>query len=314
MDWKHYYENELLSPGSHDQVTRWLREADDPRVRAAIDRNAILSFPHTALAFAGPLQTAVVSGLYRSGVRDVIALGVLHSGFLPAYRTALDEKAPLADRDRAFGVVRGGFALPQETARTPFGDLPLLPADGPVRVDRSGILDKEFSLDTFLATMALAAAAFDRPCLPVLPVFVGMTRDPVRRVFGPARELAEWLSCRIGPRTALVTTGDLVHFGATYGWTPHEIEAAGRQESVNRALREGVARMLSLALEGQTEAAYQANLRSLRNDQREILPVLAAYLRHNAGFELLAFEMSDYEPILEAESPCLVASALVAYG
>ena len=314
MDWKRYYEAELRAPGSRERVTRWFLEADDPRVSAAIDRRAVLSFPHTFLSAAGPLQARVVTSLYRSGVEQVIALGVLHSGSLPAYRLALDEEAPSVERDRAFSVVRGAFALPGRSNNTPFGDVPLLPANGPIRTDDSGFLAAEFSLDTFLATMALASRVLDRPPLPVLPLYVGMTRDPIRRSFDVAHDLARWLRGRLGPRTALVTTGDLVHMGAAYGWSSEELDAVSGNGSAGHVLRAQAERMLGQAFGEDPEKAYQANLRELRNDQREILPVVAEYIGSGAAHEMISFDLSDYAPIFDVEPPCLVASALVAYG
>jgi len=315
MDWKGYYEAELLAPGARERAKQWICEAGDPRVAAAIDRLAILSFPHTALSFSGPMQAEVVSALYRSGVDEVIALGVLHSGVLPAYRRALDAEVSESERDEAFAVVRGAFVPPEPVATTPFGDLHLLPtAEAPIRSGHSGILAAEFSLDTFLAMVRLGAEAFGRPPLRVLPVYVGMTREPSSGSFDAACELADWLKGASGPGTAVVTTGDLVHLGNAYGWTAEDVAAASRGVTLDQTLRGRVDSMLQLAFGGEMEEAYRSNLEALRNDQREILPVLVEHLSPNQQYGILAFQLSNYAPILGVEPPCWVASALVAYG
>jgi hypothetical protein len=48
----------------------------------------------------------------------------------------------------------------------------------------------------------------------------------------------------------------------------------------------------------------------LRNDQRNLLPVLAAVAGPGARADLLSFRLTDYGPVLGQAPPCFVASAL----
>jgi len=65
---------------------------------------------------------------------------------------------------------------------------------------------------------------------------------------------------------------------------------------------------------GDLDEAYRQSRDLLRSDQREILPIIATLLGQGAPFEIASFALSDYAEILAVDPPCLVASALVAYG
>jgi len=257
-----------------------------------------------------------VRALYDDrNVRRVVALGVLHGAGLAPYRTALDPAAARGAREEAFALVSGAFLVSGEAIATAFGALPLLAgdeADG-VRVDRTGLLKAEFSLDTFASILRAAADALGRPPLPILPLYVGMTRNPTTGSFGVAERVADWVRRHADAATAVVATGDLVHYGSAYGgaWASDDARSAAALE---RLLRSEVERALGLAFaERDWEQAYRLSNERIRNDQREMLAVLSAYLGEGASASVLAFELSDYSKILAAASPCVVASALVDY-
>ncbi|MDD4903205.1 MAG: hypothetical protein PHX77_01730 [Candidatus Bipolaricaulis sp.] len=316
MDWKRYYRNECAAPGARETLERWVRTADDTSLVAAVERGAVLSFPHTALAYAGPLQARVVRGLLDAGVDRILALGVLHSGSLEVYRAALGEGGALDRRAEAFRAVSGAFFTEESEARTPLGAVPLwrpLGARGTLRADRHGLLDAEFSLDTFLTACRAGADAFGRRPIPVLAAYVGMTRDPASGSFSVAEDLGDWVRSEHAAGTAVVTTGDLVHYGTGYGeaWGP----GGADRPTLSAALRAEVERCLGAALrDGDRSRAYALSRGRLLNDQREILPVLATTLGVPASHALLSFELSDYAPILRVAPPCFVASALARYG
>jgi len=318
IDWKTYYRRELESPAGRRTVDDLLRRADDTELVRAIQHGAILSFPHTALDYAGPLQARVVGALYRAGVERVIALGVLHSGASAAYRTALDEEQPDDVRRAAYEEVVGGWLVPGATIGTPFGDLPGLEASEdervPVRFDQSGLLTEEFSLDTFLSLLRRGAVLRDVEPPEVLRVFVGPTREPLSRSFAVAERLASWVRTGLVPNgrpTAIVTTGDLVHYGTAYG-DPAADPSEARGEATDR-FRSSVERMLEAGLVARDwPLAYRLSTGLLHSDQREILAVVSAILGP-ARARLLHFELSDYAHILGMPPPCWVASSLVAY-
>ncbi|MGD9675603.1 MAG: hypothetical protein AB7V19_02850 [Candidatus Bipolaricaulia bacterium] len=316
MDWKRYYRSECAAPGARETVEQWVDGAEDVSLAAAVRRGAILSFPHTAWAYAGPLQARVVRSLFDASVERILALGVLHSGSLEIYRTALKEGGAVDRRAEAFRAVSGAFLAEESQARTPLGAVPLWRPSGvrgTLRVDRHGLLDAEFSLDTFLTVCRAGADALARRPIPVLAAYVGMTRDPVSGSFSVAEDLGSWVRSERVAGAAVVATGDLVHYGTGYG-EPWASGAADRP-ALTAALRSEVERCLGAALEdGDWSGAYALSRGRLRNDQREILPILAAALGVPASYALLSFHLSDYATILNVPPPCFVASVLARYG
>lgn len=316
VDWKSYYRAEIGRPEGRAAILGFINRAGDPRIEEAIDRGAIVSFPHTALRYAGPLQALLVSALYRRRISRIISLGVLHGAGREAFRTARDERSPLEERRAAFAEVAGGFAPRGDRFDTPFGRYPTwIPTDrdGPFRIDLSGILSSEFSLDTFVSILAVGAEVFGREPIPIFPLFIGMTREPITGDFAVARRIAAWLRGLAGPGVAVVTTGDLVHYGTAYS-APGET-VGGEGPRLTEGFRAEVERMLEAGLiGGKDEEAYRISTEILKSDQREILPVVAAYLEGRRGYDILHFALSDYAGILGVEPPCYVASALLTYG
>jgi hypothetical protein len=322
IDWKSYYRSEMEAPEAREILAGLFKRVEtDETIDRVLAGGAILSFPHTALSYAAPLQARVVAGLAHAGVQRVIALGVFHASTLPSAvekdRGLLsDDSASPEARRGAFARLSGGFMPPDRVATTPFGDVPLVRAEEEegVRVDREGLLAHEFSLDSFLSLLAFHAAETGRRPPAVLPLFVGPTRDPVSGGFETADRLAEALAGWRAPGTAIVTTGDLVHYGTAYGppermtgkpTDPAELETFFARETTDA---------LDLAfVAGDRAAAYERAATVLQNDQRHILPVLIRLLGPGADYRVLAFSLSDYAGILEVAAPCVVASALVAF-
>lgn len=322
MDWKTYYRNEMLEPATKAYLEGlFVASKEDENIDALVKRGAVLSFPHTAVRYIGPLQARVVSALYRSGIKRVIALGVLHTSTLPGpydehYRTALDDERPSSKRQEAYAALQGGFVPDCRMIKTAFGTIPCEEIDGAltkrVRIDRAGVLKNEFSLDSFFSLMSLYAHTHGMPPIIVSPLYVGMTRDPVSGSFAAADDLADILRSIRDPGTAIVTTGDLVHYGTAY--TPAEKMLNKKEEELEPFFRGECERTLALAIiRKDLDGAFRGSNEILRSDQRYILPVIANYLGQNAELRILSFSLSDYSGILNVERPCIVASALVAY-
>jgi len=256
-------------------------------------------------------------------VRKIVALGVLHHGTLPEHYLRLyNEFLELTSLGRAddervqelFEVFKGAF-IRGSPIETPFGKIPFHLVQGipsaVVREDEE-LLAGEFSLDAFLALLALYAHERGIDPLPVLPLFVGLTRGPGGG-FVIAAQLAGWLKEIVDRETALVATGDLVHYGTAYS-SPAELigKPVGLAE-LRKFFLERVRDALKQACRGNYEAFYQISTEELKSDQRQIVPIICEYLGKGAGYEILQFELSDYSRILGAEPPCVVASALVGF-
>ncbi|MBE0635957.1 hypothetical protein IH601_08175 [Candidatus Bipolaricaulota bacterium] len=315
MEWKACYDTELRSPGAREKIAHWLQAArQDDASTEPFGRRTVLSFPHTALDYSGFLQARVASWLYQMEFRRVIALGVVHGSLIPQARIAADPQASSQDRDRAFLEVAGGFRALATRRDTPFGavatEIAEMPADGVVRPEPQGMLQREFSLDTFCAIVRLAADVFEAEPLPIIPVYIGMTRHPITGSFDTAALLAQWLRTQWDDATAIVTTGDVVHYGEFYGST-NEGADVGALTSRFRGRLDDL--FVCAFIDRDYELAYQMSLRELKSDQRDILAVLMGLMGDAAVAEVVSFELSDYADILTAAPPCFVASALIAY-
>ena len=320
MDWKAYYREELVQPDARGDLERALRLASGKRsLDALLDQKAILSFPHTAARCAAPLQAQVVTTLERRQPRLVIALGVLHLSEIVSYRVARDQAATSHRRAEAVAHLTGGLIPVEDRVETPFGVLELEPAPREVpetlRYDRDGILKGEFSLDLFLALVRLQANVQRVPPLRVIVLYVGLTRDPETGSFDGAKRLALAVKDLAGPDTAIVTTGDLVHFGHHYDPQARIESMPADPDALTALFRRETEDVLDLALVvGDHAAAFERGERFLHSDQRFVLPVVAGLLGPGVRSNILEFELSDYSSILGVEPPSLVASALVAYS
>ena len=316
MDWKPYYRSELVTPGVREVLIGYLEEGRDPLIEEGLKRGAIVSFPHTSVHYSGTLQARLVSSLYRWGISRIIGLGVLHGIGIPAFRRARDGDLSADERKGAFEEIKGGFVPEGDRFETPFGGYPTwIPEawNGSIRIDRFGLLSSEFSLDTFVSILRLGADLFKRRPIPILPLFIGMTREPVSRDFSVASKLASFLRRIVGPDVAVVTTGDLVHYGTAYASPGEEVGEDG--PLLEERFKGMVIRMLEAGLvRGDDEEAYRISTDGLKSDQREILPVIAAYLKRRGSYRILHFELSDYAGILSVDRPCRVGSALLIYG
>ena len=320
MDWKAYYRAEREREHNRAVIADYFAAAaTDPEVDRALGRGAILSFPHTALAYAGPLQARVIAGLVRAGVTRIIALGVLHTSVLPepyaGYRALIaDPTGDTAARAAAAAALTGAFVPSGDEIATSFGPVPLVPftAGDAIRAD-DDILKNEFSLDTFLSLLAVHAARMGIDPPPVAPIYVGLTYDPVHDSFAAATAVARALQSLVTPSTAIVTTGDLVHYGTAYS-DPERIAA---MPTDRRTLEEyflpEVENTIARGLAGDHMAAFTRAQATLASDQRYVLPVIAELLGPGANYRIIHFELSDYAGILSVAPPCYVASSLVAF-
>jgi predicted class III extradiol MEMO1 family dioxygenase len=314
MDWKSYYDEELREAKTRDKIVHWLQTADELAAASGrTDPLTVFSFPHAAVDASGPLQARVVAWLYRRGFRRVIALGVMHGSLTPTYQVAANECGCQQERLDAFTQISGAFLPAADRLITPFGLLPVQrgdPLPGGVRMDTQGLLKNEFSLDTFHAILRLAADVYDVKPLTVIPTYIGMTRNPVTGSFDTADVLAAWLLSQWDEETAIVTTGDVVHYGTTYGSDVGD--ASPKQLAAH--FRHRLETFLDLAFrEWRVETALQMAQHELKSDQREILPLLVRLVGEGAVTDIEVFELSDYASILDTAPPCLVASALIAY-
>jgi hypothetical protein len=316
MDWKRWYRGEIESDAGREAVTsalaRW--PDGDPAVRRALRGRGAASFPHTTLRGSAEPLARVATSIVAEQFRRVLALGVLHGSTAPEpWRSRF---AAAAEGDvRARASVEGAFT-PTDAIATPFGRLVSFetPAQSTGIRPTHTLLESEFSLDLFLATLAAAAKARGVTAPAVSRVYVGLTMAHRGNDASLADVVALALRPLLDEETALVATGDLVHAGHGYS-TAAEAAALPTEPTGLASHFQGRAQqMLDGALQGGPSLLESdAIAREIRSDQRHVLPVLAAMLGHGARARMLSFELTDYAPILGEPPPCVVASALVAF-
>jgi hypothetical protein len=216
--------------------------------------------------------------------------------------------------EQVFAELGGAFFSPADL-HTPYGGVPLaaLPQESPVLREEAALLAHEFSLDTFLAVLAEFARARGAEPLPVLPVYVLLTWDPGGSFATASRVASELATLRRG-RTAIVATGDLVHYGNAYSTAEEMAGLPVEAGALTARFRAEVEAALTAALaRREYEVFYRRSLAALKNDQRNLLPVIAELLGRGAAHEIASFALTDYSAIRGVAPPCVVASALVRY-
>jgi len=323
MKWKSYYRHEFDLPGTKEYLDMMFSRAEeDTSLDSSIDTGSILSFPHTALHYAAMHQARVIISLYRAGVEQVIALGVLHlwghavSSLL--YRQAMASEEESSVRQAAFSTLVGAFTPIDSLMHTPFGKVSFDPAslsESPViRPDAKGLLVEEFSLDTFFSLLHYYYLLHDHPLPRIVPLYIGMTRNPLTGSFAIAGEIAAAVRNMITPETAVVATGDVVHYGTGYS-TQEVINGMPKDaDKLKKALRDELEKVLTQVINRREyEHAFSRLDEFLNNDQRYLLPVVAETSGNRAEHSIISFELSDYSSINDVAAPCVVASSLVAY-
>lgn len=322
MEWKPYYRREMELPETKGYLEELFgQSANDDALIDLIAEDAILSFPHTSVHYAGAIQAQVVSALYRSGVEQVIALGVFHAwGLKPyatLYREAMNKNETTAVRLAAFSKLAGAFSPIKPSQETPFGEVALsLPSTEKTSIMRpdEGVVNREFSLDTFLSLIRFYAVLHKVAPLHIMPIYIGMTRNPVTGSFDLASRVAAAIQPMASPSTAVVATGDLVHYGTAYSSKERMAGMPSTTKELEVVFMKEVQRTLDLALINKNYVdAFQRADGVLNNDQRYLLPLIAELLKTDAGYKILSFQFSDYASILDVDRPCVVASSLVAY-
>jgi hypothetical protein len=273
--WKTFYAHERARLGEMGLAQRLDRAPD-----VDLPPGGALVFPHTMLSVTGDLTAAAARAVVRSGADEVLALGVLHGG-----------------REKDADAVRRARA----------GDRAALAALRGVHEAGEAICDEEFSLDGFVAMLALAAAREGRKPPRVharYPFLVG--DDPASL---PGLDEAAKLAARM----PVVATTDPIHHGAGYG-TPPEARRFERDEATHTWARGCIERQLELLSRGDWPAFVRLAA-DVRSDFRDGGPVLAHLLRRWGAprGEFVELRLVDYAEVLDADAPTWVAGPLLRF-
>lgn len=120
------------------------------------------------------------------------------------------------------------------------------------------------------------------------------------------------ISCEINKAiksdAAVVMTGDIVHYGWGYGTTSPMATADGLQETLRGQVLEC---LNALYCDGNVDLFIERSY-SLKNDQIGAAILANMLLPHPVAYKVFSFSLSDYVPILQSQSPTVVAS--ICYG
>jgi len=305
MKWKSYYRDEFDLPGTREYLNEVFSNAErEASLDSLIGNGSVLSFPHTALHYAAEQHARVIVSLYRAGVEQLIALGVLHLWGHPSSATLYsDAMSPTQDepsRRRAFSALAGAFTPSDPVMRTPFGEISLVLASTSdvIQRDKRGFLDEEFSLDTFFSLLQYYYMLHDHPLPRITTLYIGMTRDPLTGSFAVAEKVAAAVRSMINARTTVVATGDVIHYG--HGYSSQELMSSmpGDVDDLSRVLRDDLESVLDLVISRREyQRAFPRLDTFLNNDQRYLLPVIAELNEKKSSYTILSFQLSDYSVI-----------------
>lgn len=260
-------------------------------------RRAALVFPHTCLETSGELAAAAALAVVRSGVEEVLALGVLHGG--------REEDAALVGRARAAAEGRED-GDPEAWAR-------LRRVHGPGIAGDGDHWREEFSLDGFVALLETTAAQVSRRRPPRVvcryPFLVGTHPETLPGV--------EELHALLARGAVLVATADPVHHGRDYGVPPGacrpQEDTAATEAFARACVLDGFHRLARADYAGFLDHAVET-----RSDFRDPGPVFAHLLGASAGTPLEVglhgLRLTDYAAALGALSPTWAAGALATFG
>lgn len=270
-EWKVFYAQERAALGEVGLSER-LEQAPE----VDLPDGGALVFPHTRMAVTGDFTAAVARAVVRSGAGEVLALGVLHGG-----------READADRVRR---ARAGDATERGELRRVY--------DG-----GDAFCAEEFSLDNFVAMLALAAQSQRRKPPAVIARYPFLVGDDPN--LPGADEVAA-----LAARMPVVATTDPLHHGAGYG-TPEP--ARRTRDGDTLAWAHGcIGRQLDALARGDWPA-FARLAADLRSDFRDAGPVLFDVLRRTGTprGEIVDLRLVDYADVLRADDPTWVAGPLV---
>jgi len=168
--------------------------------------------------------------------------------------------------------------------------------------------EDEFSLDGFrdILDIAVDMEGIEKPelkeiYLPRNREYMHDIDETVTDLTGIGREV----SSRMEDRTALVMTGDLVHYGHGYGTSDPSDDPGGM---ISRWIVEGLDRVY-------VDKDYRSFLewsRKRMSDQGAVAVTASSILGSDLDHRIISSEIADYTAILRTASPTVVAS--VFYG
>ncbi len=165
---------------------------------------------------------------------------------------------------------------------------------------------EEFSLDGLSFMLDLVESTLGQPKIGIKKRYVVRDRSLTEPelIVKELEAKGETLKDELDDDTALLITGDLVHYGHGYGMS----EVTEDPRTIDRMIRAD----LDLLYNKRDHLGYFLSARNNLNDQTVIGLVVSTLLGSPLEYKVFSTEMTDYSEILGTKRPTIVAS--VHYG
>jgi hypothetical protein len=174
---------------------------------------------------------------------------------------------------------------------------------------KTGSSSEEFCLDGIGYFLDMAKEVLDLPEVKLETVFAERDRtidaEDLERIVENMESFGRDLKERIDPDTAVVMTGDMVHYG--YGYNMTEV-----LDDPTELIQGNVERALDLLYAKDDPLEWLKFSRAIKNDQIFVGIAVKAALGKGLKHRIFSSEISDYSDVLSAREPTVVAS--VFYG
>lgn len=278
-EWKHYCATERDRLGQAG-LARLIERA--PVIE--VPQSGAVIFPHTKLTESGELSAAAALAVVRSGCERVLALGVLHTG------RSVDSNL--------FQCAHDGDSLAVLRVRRIHG--PGIPGD-------EGFWGDEFSLDSFVELLAIAAQLHRRKAPEVIARYPFLTGDKPSTMPG-LDELRRLL--REG--CVLIATTDPIHHGVGYDTPPNQWRNRDDLQTIEFA-RSRIGGQLA-ALSVRDYAGFSQRIKVDSSDFRDNGPVLRELLDlEDPNYHIFDLRLVDYTDTHRSAPPTWAAGALATF-
>ncbi len=281
-----------------------------------VENGGIISFPHTLLKFSSEMILEVARSMYSADISRIIALGVLHADTLPPESStrleSLFEQTYTDSYKEDFTEFKGAFYRAKDESA--FGTLSRFepPESWEIIRQNDHLLEDEFCLDYLFNIIELTADVIDEQPIPLLPIYCGVSFDPATDSFQLAEGLAAEINQLNNEDTALLATGNLVHFGNNYNEPKVIREKPKAIKELGPLFYDKIEEAFTAVF---TEKDYLKGFDLLHNelqsDQGLLLPVLSElFSPYTVDYHFYKYRLSDYSEVWEVQKPSVVATSM----
>lgn len=258
----------------------------------------------------------VVRSMYSADISRIIALGVLHTNALPSEFDTRFENLFEGTQSNSYQTdlteFKGAFYRSKDESI--FGAVNRFDPPNSWEIIRQNdqLLENEFCLDYLFNLIVLTADVIDEEPIPLLPIYCGFSFDPATGSFELAKDIAQEINQLNSDDTALLATGDLVHFGNNYNKPKATRNKPKSISELEPLFYDKIERAFSAVFsEKDYSKGFELLHDELQSDQRLLLPVLSEFFSSpEVYYHFYRYRLSDYSEVWEVEKPSVVATSM----